>query len=163
AILAKLPEGTEPPVITRFDTDAIPVATIVLSGSRSLKEITEYADKVVKEEIQAVNGVGQAALVGGQKRAINIWLDAAKMSAHQLSVQQVKQALIAQNVEVPTGRVDRDKSEQVLRTMARVERVADFADIVVATVNGTPVTLGDIGHAEDGIEEPRSISRYDGN
>src|SRR5690348_15916349 len=67
-ILSLLPEGTDAPVITRFDTDAIPVATLVLSGTKSLKEITEYADKVVKEDVQAVNGVGQAALVGGQKR-----------------------------------------------------------------------------------------------
>jgi HAE1 family hydrophobic/amphiphilic exporter-1 len=161
-ILAKLPEGTDPPVIARFDTDAIPVATLVVSGTRSLKEVTEFADKTVKETIEAVNGVGQAALVGGQKRAVNIWLDAAKMSAYHLSPQQVKVALEAQNVEIPTGRVDRDKSEQVLRTMARVEQVPQFNEIVVATVNGAPITIGDIGLAEDGIEEPRSLSRYDG-
>jgi len=161
-ILSRLPEGTDPPVITRFDTDAIPVATLVISGSRSLKEVTEYADKVVKEEIEAVNGVGQAVLVGGQKRAINIWLDAARMSAYHLSVAQVRQALIAQNVEIPTGRIDRRSSEQVLRTMARVEQVPDFASIVIATVGGAPITIGDVGRAEDGIEEPRSLSRYDG-
>ena len=162
-ILAQLPEGTDPPVITRFDTDAIPVATLVVSGSRSLKEVTEFADKTVKESIEAVNGVGQAALVGGQKRAINVWLDSGKMSAYHLSPQQVKAALIAQNVEIPTGRVDRIKSEQVLRTMARVEEVPEFNQIVVATApNGAPITIGELGHAEDGIEEPRSLSRYDG-
>src|SRR5204863_8700326 len=115
-----------------------------VSGSRSLKEVTEFADKTVKESVEAVNGVGQAALVGGQKRAVNVWLDAGKMSAYHLSPQQVKAALIAQNVEIPTGRVDRDKSEQVLRTMARVEKVEEFGNIVVATVGGAPVTLGDI-------------------
>jgi hydrophobic/amphiphilic exporter-1 (mainly G- bacteria), HAE1 family len=162
SILGRLPEGTDPPVVTRFDTGAIPVATLVVSGSRSLREITEYADKVVKEGLQAVNGVGQATIIGGQRRAINIWLDAGKLSAYHLSPAQVKQALIAQNVEIPTGRVDRTTSEQVLRTMARIETVPEFASIIVATVNGTTVTVGDIATVEDGIEEPRSLSRYDG-
>ncbi len=162
AILKKLPDGTDPPVITRFDTNAIPVATVVVSGTRSLKEITEFADKKIKEDLAAVSGVGQSLLVGGQKRAVNVWLDAQKLAAHHLSVQRVRAALIAQNVEIPTGRVDRSSSEQVLRTMARAERVGDFAQMVVATVNGSPITIGDVGRVEDGIEEPRSLSRYDG-
>src|SRR5262249_38458106 len=74
AIMAKLPEGTDPPVVTRFDTDSIPVATLVVSGSASLKEVTEFADKRIKDEIEAINGVGKGALVGGQKRAVNVWL-----------------------------------------------------------------------------------------
>ncbi len=161
-ILARLPQGVEPPVITRFDTDAIPVATLVVSGSSSLKEITEIADKHIKEEIQVVNGVGQAALVGGQKRAVNVWLDAARLRSRHLSAQQVKEALAAQNVEIPTGRVSRETSEQVFRTMARFEEVGDFKDLIVGTSNGAPITLGDVGTAEDGTEEPRSLSRYDG-
>lgn len=161
-VLSKLPEGTDAPVITRFDTDAIPVATMVLSGTSSLKEITEYADKTVKDDIQAINGVGQVALVGGQKRAINVWLDADKMSAYHLSVQQVKAALAAQNVEIPTGRVERQDSEQVLRTMARVEKVPEFNQIVITTMNGAPIMMGDIGRVEDGTEQPRSLARYDG-
>ncbi|MBK8727655.1 MAG: efflux RND transporter permease subunit [Holophagaceae bacterium] len=161
-ILSRLPQGVEPPVITRFDTDAIPVATIVVSGSLSLKEITELADKRIKDELQVVNGVGQAALVGGQKRAVNVWLDSARLRSRHLSVQQVKDALAAQNVEIPTGRVSRETSEQVFRTMARIEEVGDFKDLIVGTSNGAPITLGDVGRAEDGIEEARSLSRYDG-
>jgi HAE1 family hydrophobic/amphiphilic exporter-1 len=163
-IVGKLPEGTDPPVITRFDTDAIPVATLVVSGKSSLKEITEFADKTIKESMEAVNGVGRATLIGGQHRAINVWLDAGKLSAYHLSAAQVKQALIAQNVEIPTGRVDRATSEQVLRTMARVESVSEFGAIVVSTTAaGAPITIGDIARVEDGIEEPRSLSRYDGH
>ncbi len=162
AIMKKLPDGTDPPVITRFDTSAIPVATVVVSGTRSLKEITEFADKKIKEDLAAVTGVGQSLLVGGQKRAVNVWLDAQKLAAYHLSVQRVRAALVAQNVEIPSGRVDRSSSEQVLRTMARAEKVSDFAQMVVATVNGSPVTIGDVGRVEDGIEEPRSLSRFDG-
>ena len=161
-VVAQLPAGTDPPVIARFDTGSIPVATLVVSGNATLKELTEFTDKVVKQDIETVNGVGQASLIGGQRRAINIELDATKLAAYRLSVPQIKAALIAQNVEIPTGRIDRQASEQVLRTMARVESVADFKQIVVATVNNTPVTLGDLGSAEDSTEEPRSLSRYDG-
>ena len=162
AMLSRLPEGTEPPVITRFDTDAIPVATLVVSGTKTLKELTEYADKVIRPELQAVNGVGQVALVGGQKRAINIWLDAGKLASYGLTVPRVKAALQSQNVEIPSGRIQRSTSEQGLRTMARVEAVEEFNRLVVANLNGRSITFGDLGHAEDGNEEPRSLSRYDG-
>ncbi len=162
AILNRLPDGTEPPVITKFDTDAIPVATLVITGPQSMKELTELADKTVKEGVQSVDGVGQAYLVGGQKRAVNIWLDTGALRARGLTVQQVREALAAQNVEIPSGRVDRQTSEQVLRTMARVSRVEDFNTLVIASRGGVPVTLGEIGQAVDGMEEPRSLSRYDG-
>lgn len=161
-VVAQLPADTDPPVILRFDTGSIPVATLVVSGDMSLKELTEFTDKVVKQDIETINGVGQASLVGGQRRAINVTLDASKLAAYRISVAQIKAALMAQNVEIPTGRIDREASEQVLRTMARVETVAEFNQLVVATVNDAPITLGDLGQAEDSTEEPRSLSRYDG-
>ena len=86
-------------------------------------------------------------------------LDLDKLQAYGISISRIKAALATQNVEIPSGRIDRGESEQVLRTLARIEKVEDFAGIVVTTVNGRQITIGDIGRVEDSVEEPRSLAR----
>jgi HAE1 family hydrophobic/amphiphilic exporter-1 len=162
-ILAKLPEGTEPPVVNKFDVDAVPVISIVVSGKRDLKEVTELAKKMIKENIETLDGIGSVSILGGRKRAINIWLNPDKLSAYNISVDQVKAALIAQNLEVPAGRVEQGQQELMLRTMGRFYQVEDFNQLILANFNNTPIRIKDVGYVEDGIEEPRTLSRLDGN
>jgi HAE1 family hydrophobic/amphiphilic exporter-1 len=163
AALKDLPEGTDPPVVTRFDTTAIPVLTLVVSSdSRDLREVTELARKQVLEPLQGVAGVGQISLVGGRKRAFNVLLDADALRAQGLSIQQVRQAIEQQNLELPGGRLESTGREDVLRTMARVEDARELRALVVAERQGAPVRLGQIATVEDGAEDPRSLSRLDG-
>ena len=121
-ILARLPTGTDTPIIDKFDIDASPVLTIAVSGNRDLRELTEIADKQVKEALSSLNGVGSVAIVGGRKRAIKVTVDARQLEAYNLSIDQVRRALAAQNLELPGGRVDQASRELVLRTMGRVDR-----------------------------------------
>ncbi|MCX5898279.1 MAG: efflux RND transporter permease subunit, partial [Proteobacteria bacterium] len=158
-VLGTLPEGTESPVISKLDFDAIPVITLAVTGPRSMKEISEIARLQVKEAIENVSGVGAVLLVGNWIRAVNVVLDLDKLQAYGISISRIKAALATQNVEIPSGRIDRGESEQVLRTLARIEKVEDFAGIVVTTVNGRQITIGDIGRVEDSVEEPRSLAR----
>ncbi|MBI4701125.1 MAG: efflux RND transporter permease subunit [Deltaproteobacteria bacterium] len=158
-VVRTLPVGTEPPVVWKVDPDAFPVMTLSVSGPRDLKEVSEVARLRLKEVLETVDGVGQVAVVGGRKRAVNVILDVDRLSAHGIPIGQVRSALAAQNVEIPSGRIDRGQSEQVLRTLARVERVEDFADLVVATRGGRQIALGDIGRVEDSVEEPRTLAR----
>ena len=158
-VLGTLPEGTESPVISKLDFDAIPVITLAVTGPRSMKEISEIARLQVKEAIENVSGVGAVLLVGNWVRAVNVVLDLDKLQAYGISISRIKAALATQNVEIPSGRIDRGESEQVLRTLARIEKVEDFAGIVVTTVNGRQITIGDIGRVEDSVEEPRSLAR----
>jgi len=158
-VLRLLPEGTDPPVISKLDFDAIPVITLAVTGPRSMKEISEIARLQVKEAIENVNGVGSVQPVGNWTRAVNVVLDLDKLQAYGIPISRVKAALASQNVEIPSGRIDRGESEQVLRTLARIENVDDFNRIVVSTVNGRQVTIGDIGKVEDSVEEPRSLAR----
>ena len=158
-VLGTLPEGTESPVISKLDFDAIPVITLAVTGPRSMKEISEIARLQVKEAIENVSGVGAVLLVGNWIRAVNVVLDLDKLQAYGISISRIKAALATQNVEIPSGRIDRGESEQVLRTLARIEKVEDFARIVVTTVNGRQITIGDIGRVEDSVEEPRSLAR----
>ncbi len=105
-ILAKLPVGTDPPIIDKFDINAMPVMTIAVSGARPMQEVTEIARKRIKENLEGLRGVGAVILVGGRTRAVNIYVDADKLTSFDLSIEDVRQALIRQNLELPGGRVD---------------------------------------------------------
>lgn len=165
SILARLPGGTDTPVIDRFDVDAAPVMSIAVSGDRSLREITEIADQRIRENLSALQGVGAVILVGGQRRAVNLTVDADRLQAYGLSIEQVAAAIAARNRELPGGRVAEGPSELVLRTMGRVELPEEFADLIVSERSGEPIRLRDLGEgdvAADGFEEPRSLARLDG-
>ncbi len=161
-ILADLPEDADPPIVEKFDIDATPIATITVSGFRGLKELTEIAENQVKEPLESVSGVGAIDILGGRKREIQVLLDHERLLAYRLSIRTVAEALAKQNVEFPGGRITQDSGETVLRTLGRVKSVREFEDIVVATRDAVPITIADIGRVEDGVEEPRSLSRYDG-
>ncbi|GIW94169.1 MAG: hypothetical protein KatS3mg110_2210 [Pirellulaceae bacterium] len=162
-IVSQLPTGTDTPIVDRFDLDAAPVATIAVAGRRNFREVTEIARKRIKEELETVRGVGAVILVGGQRRAVNVYLDPDKLIAFGLSAEDVRQALIRQNLEAPGGRVDQRSVELVLRTMGRIERAQDFEQLIIASRNGQPIRLRDVGRVEDGVEEPRGLSRLDGD
>jgi HAE1 family hydrophobic/amphiphilic exporter-1 len=162
SVLAQLPTGTDSPVIDKFDVDAVPVMSIAISGRRSLREVTELARRQVKEVIETLPGVGQVILLGGQERAINIFVDPDRLTAQGLSISQVRAAIAQQNVELPGGRLDQTRRELAVRTMGRLEAVRDFADLIVAQVGGRSLHVRDLGYAEDGIVEPRSLTRLNG-
>ena len=161
-ILADLPDGADPPIVEKFDIDATPIATITVSGFQGLKELTEIAENQVKEPLESVSGVGAIDIIGGRKREIQVLIDHERLMAYGLPMRTVAQALAKQNVEFPGGRITQESGETVLRTLGRVKSVREFEDIVVATNGGIPITIADIGRVEDGVEEPRSLSRYDG-
>ncbi|MBA3935863.1 MAG: efflux RND transporter permease subunit [Planctomycetes bacterium] len=161
-VLAALPTGTQAPIIDKFDFDAAPVLTVAVDGQRSLREVTEIARRQVQDVLSSVDGVGAVSLVGGQRRAVTITADAARLEAYGLSIDQVRQGLQGQNVESPGGRVDQAGREPILRTMGRITDPARFADVIVAQKAGQPVRIADIATVADGIEEPRSVGRLDG-
>jgi HAE1 family hydrophobic/amphiphilic exporter-1 len=162
SVLAQLPVGTDPPVIDKFDVDAVPVMSIAISGRRNLREVTELARKQVKEDIETLSGVGQVIMLGGQERAINIYVDPDRLTAQGLSIAAVRTAIQQQNLELPGGRLDQTRRELVVRTMGRIERVPEFGDLIVAHQGDRPLRLRDIGSAEDGIVEPRTLTRLNG-
>jgi HAE1 family hydrophobic/amphiphilic exporter-1 len=146
-----------PPVITKVDPDADPVLSLIVSSdSMSLRTLTEIADKQIGRMIQTVNGVGQVSVGGGRAREIHIVVDIEKLASYGLSMTQVREAVIAENVEIPGGTVEQGKGQLLLRTLGRVDAAQDFNAIVVATKDGTPIRISDIGYAEDSFERPTS-------
>ena len=162
SILATLPEQTETPLIDKFDTGSSPVMTIAISGRRDFREVTEIARRKIKERLETVPGVGAVSLVGGRTRAMNVIVDTDKLASYGLSIADVQRALISQNLEVPGGRVDQGPRELVLRTLGRLSTAEEFNDLIIASRNGYPVRIKDVGRAEDSNEEPRSMARLDG-
>src|SRR6266480_7325258 len=157
-----LPDDATPPVVQKFDNDSTPVVTIALSADRSLRELTELADKTVRVQLERVSGVGEVRVVGGLDRAINIWIDAERLAAYQIPVTAVNSALTRQNADVPGGNVNTGREELVLRTLGRYTDPRAFDDLVIANVNGSPIRLRDVGHVEDGTKEQRSLARLNG-
>ncbi|WP_437784757.1 efflux RND transporter permease subunit [Sorangium sp. So ce1097] len=162
AALRSLPVGTDPPIIAKQDNDSTPVMTIALSADRSIRELTEIADKLVRVQLERSSGVGEVRVVGGQQRAIKIWLDADRLAAYGLPITAVREAIVQQNANIPAGNVTGKEEERTLRTMGRLGNAGDFDNLVVASVDGRPIRVRDIGRAEDGTYEQRSLARLDG-
>jgi len=161
-VLDQLPEGTKPPLVQKFDLDAMPIVTLTVTGYQSLKELTEIARRRLKESLESVDGVGSIELVGGREREIHVNVEADKLHATGISIQQAGAALARQNVEFPGGRVSQGMSEEMLRTLGRITEVPDLARVIVSETGGRPITIGDIATVEDGVKEPRSLSRWNG-
>ncbi len=161
--LRRLPEDAEPPIVSKFDNDSSPVLRIALSGELTVRELTEIADKVARPQLERSVGVGEVAIVGGLERTVNVWVDADRLAAYGIPITAVREAIARQNSDVPGGNLTGESSEQVLRTLGRLNEPAAFNDIIIAVVNGAPVRIRDIGRAEDGTKEQRSVSRLNGN
>src|SRR6185369_5196058 len=110
-----------PPIVNRFDLDAAPIITIGVSGRRDVREVTELAKHQIQEQLQTVPGVGAVFITGGRTRAMQIVLDTDRLTSFDLSVEDVRQALLTQNLEVPGGIVEQGPRELMLRTLGRVQ------------------------------------------
>ena len=159
AIRADLPKGIDPPVVEKFDPDSAPIMSITLAGTDSIRELTQYADNVIKPQIEGVDGVGAVEVVGGRDREIRIWLRVDDLRSYALTASDVVEAIEKENVEYPGGRVETGARELVVKTKGRIERPADFENIVVAHRQATPIRLKDVATVEDGMEDFRSLSR----
>ncbi|HEY3129674.1 MAG TPA: efflux RND transporter permease subunit, partial [Acidobacteriota bacterium] len=162
SVVRDLPRDADPPVISKFNNDSTPVLTIAVSSDRPLRELTEIADKIVKPQLERSDGVGEVMIVGGLQRAINIWVDPERLAAYQIPISTVRTALVRQNADVPGGNVTTGIREQTLRTMGRIADPKAFSDLVVTTMDGSPIRVRDIGWAEDGTKEQRSTARLNG-
>jgi hydrophobic/amphiphilic exporter-1 (mainly G- bacteria), HAE1 family len=161
-VLRDLPPGTDPPLVNKQDNDASPVMTVALSADRSVRELTELADKIVRVQLERSSGVGEVRIVGGQERAIKIWIDADRLNAYGLPITAVRDAIVRENASIPAGNVTRAHEERTLRTLGRFESARAFEDLLVTSIGSRPVRIRDIGHVEDGAFEQRSLARLNG-
>jgi hydrophobic/amphiphilic exporter-1 (mainly G- bacteria), HAE1 family len=162
AAIKLLPPTILPPTIAKDDPDSDPVLSLLIAGGSDLRETTEIADKQIKRTLETVNGVGEVDLTGGRIRQIRVFADAEKLDAYGITINQLESAIQNQNVEVPGGTIRRGASEMGVRTLGRIEASDQFNDIIVASVNGTPIRVKDVGRVEDSYAEPTTWNMLHG-
>jgi len=161
-IRGKLPKDLDDPIIEKVDPDATPIMWFGLSGEKSIRELSTYADEILKEQLQRINGVGAIRLGGLRLRQVRLWLERDKLNAYRITAQDVMNALERQNVELPGGRIESETKEYTVKVKGEFPKIQDFNDLIVAYFKGSPVRLRDVGRAEDAMEERRSIARFNG-
>jgi len=160
-VRGELPEDIDEPVISKQDANASPIIWIAFYSDRyDTRELTRIADTMVKDRLQTVDGVSSVIIGGEKKFAMRIWLDTKKMGARGITVLDVEQALVQQNVELPSGRVENRSREFAIQTKGQLKNVDEFNDLIIRQ-NGTDIIrLRDIGFAREGVEDERSVARF---
>ncbi len=161
-VLPQLPRTIKQPTVEKFDPDSSPVMTLAVSADKPIRDITDYADKTLRRQLESVSGVGQVVVVGGRQRQINVALDPARLESQNLTVTDVSHALQAQNAEIPGGRVEAGAQSITLRTRGRVQSVQEFGDIVVAERDGHPILIRDVATVEDGMADATTRANVSG-
>ncbi len=162
SVLNRLPTGIDPPIVQKRDMDSSPILSVAVSGPRDSRELYVLAERYVKNVIESARGVGTVEIRGAMDRAVNVEVDAGRLTAYGLTIGDVREALVRQNAEIPGGRVDAGNRELTLRTLGRFRSAEEFREMVVATVDGVPIRLADLGTVRDGQKEIRSVAWLDG-
>jgi hydrophobic/amphiphilic exporter-1 (mainly G- bacteria), HAE1 family len=162
-IVNQFPRDTRPLQITKMDPDAQPIFGFAVYGPRAPKEITEITEKRVKQDLETVKDVGSVGYNGERKREIQLLLNADRLNAYGLTVDQVRNSVQRQNVEIPGGQFTAGPADVAVRTMGRIRNVEDFNRIVISyRADGSVITFGDVGRVQDSVQEVRSATRLSG-
>src|SRR3954468_10968689 len=162
-IRSDLPLEMKAPVLQRFDPSDQPIISMTLaSPAMTPAQLTRLADPDITSKLRGIPGIAQVQIVGGVKREMTIQLRPQSLQAAGIGVGQVVQALQAQNLAAPVGRVNGNLDERTIRLQGRLEGPQDFDNLVVAERNGQIVRLGQVADAIDGTQEQRSIALYNG-
>jgi len=158
-----LPKDCDRPVVQTMDTGASAVINIALSAKDGdIRDLTEYADKRLRPQIETINGVGEVDIVGGQARQINAALDPYALRSYGLSASDIETALGDQNLQVPGGTLDQGQRRVSVRTQGRTTDVDSLSRVIIAQKDGQPIRLSDVADVQDGEEEPESIANVNG-
>jgi multidrug efflux pump len=155
--LRRLPQDVDPPVVQKADADAQPIFAVTLrSDTRSLIDVSTYAEINFKERMQTISGVSAVSVWGSKKLAIRMKMDPARLAAYGLTPLDVRNAVTRENVELPSGRIEGDNTELTIRTMGRLRTIEEFNNLIISKKDDRVVKFSDIGIAEVDAENIRS-------
>ena len=163
-VRARLPQAADESVVAKIEADALPIIWLALSSTRqNALEITDYADRFIADSLKTLPGVA-SVIIGGERRyAMRIWLDRDRLAAHGLTAQDVEAALLRQNLEIPSGRIESQQREFTVLAEADLRTPQQFDQITIAEISGYAVRLRDVGHTELGAADERNLVRVNGN
>lgn len=161
--IGNLPPDTDPPIVSKADADARPIVFYnVKSDSRNLLQLSDVAENYFKERVQTIPGVSNVQIWGDKTYAMRLWMDPMRLAAYDLTPLDVRTALTRENVELPSGRIEGQQTELTVRTMGRMTTVEEFNNLIVRESNGNIIRFRDIGTAELGPQNERTILKRDG-
>ena len=158
-----LPRDCDPPTVSKADADASPIIQIsIQSEKRSLLELSEIAELTVKERLQTIPNVSAVEIWGQNRYSMRLWLDPVKMASYGITPMDVKNAVDRENVELPSGSIEGDNLELTIRTLGLMQTPEEFNNMIIKEDNYNVVRFKDVGTAELGTENQRSIMRRNG-
>jgi multidrug efflux pump len=161
--ISRLPADADPPVVAKSDADASPIIFLnIKSETRSLLELSDIAERTFKERLQTIPGVSEIRIWGQKRYAMRLWMEPAKLAAYGITPLDVQRALQAQNLELPAGSIEGNTTELTIRTLGRLETPEEFNNMIIKEDGGSIVRFRDIGRAELGPENLRTVLKRDG-
>lgn len=157
-----LPVDSNPPVVEKADADSSPILFLsMVSDKRGILEVSDIADRIVRERMETIPGVSSVRIFGEKRYAMRLWMDPVKLAVHRITPGDVQTALDTQNVDLPSGRLEGSNNELSLRTLGRLSTPEEFENLIIKQENGRQILFGDVGYAELGPENPRNGFKSD--
>jgi len=162
-VRAKLPDAVDEPVIAKVEADSQPVLYIAVeAGSLTPLEASDYVARYIKPRLSVLPGAADVRIFGERQVSMRINIDRTRLAGYKLTVQDVEDAIRKQNAEIPAGRIESTSREFTVVAETDVQTPEQFNQIIIANVGGYPVRIRDVGSAQVGALDERSISRYNG-
>ncbi|MBM3393776.1 MAG: efflux RND transporter permease subunit, partial [Betaproteobacteria bacterium] len=162
-VLRRLPTGTDPPVVSKVETNTQPILWLALQGDRTQQQLNQYALNIIKKKLETVDGVGEVRLGGRRDRTIRINLDPARMAALGITPGDLQRAFAQEHVQMAGGFVVGTTTESLVKLDLEYHNLDDMRDLIVAQREGLPVRLSDVATVEDGLSDYRQLARYNGS
>jgi multidrug efflux pump len=158
-----LPRDCDPPTVTKADADASPIIFITIeSQKRSLLELSEIAELTFKEQLQTISGVSAIMIFGQKRYAMRLWIDPVKLAGYELTPMDVRNAILRENVELPSGAIEGTTTQLTIRTLGLMSTPKEFNDLIIKQIGNQIIRFQDVGRAELGPEDIRGIMKNNG-
>ena len=162
-IKSTLPDDADDPIVSRFNTDEIPVLRISASANMSEPELYDLIDQKIKPVLSNVSGVGTVRLIGGNEREIQVNLDNDKLQAYNISSAQVNQMILTSNSSFPAGSILSNSNRTSIRMDAKLVKVDELRKLIIRqNTDGSRVLLSDLASITDGQTEAKTLNRNNG-
>ena len=162
AILARLPDDANPPIVVKHDIGATPIMELMVTGDNPLRELYELVDREIKEPLSRIQGVASVDILGGEKREIQVNLSKERLKGYGLSITDVVQAIRSGNMSIPAGRITQSKQEFTVRMEGEFTNLSELWHLDIFLRSGEAVKLGELASIDDTSAETRTMVRYDG-
>jgi HAE1 family hydrophobic/amphiphilic exporter-1 len=161
-IKSYLPENIDDPMVMKFDMSQMPVVLYGVTGMSSPMELQKYFEDAIVPRVERLSGVASMAVFGGPVREINVFLSKTRLDQYKIGPDAVMGVLAAANMNVSSGQVSAGHQEYLVRTMGEFKDVRTIGDIIITTVNGSPIRISDVARVEDTQKEQRNYVRMNG-